>query len=321
MGPPDSLPTAWALAARAKLRNFLPAGPLYTLSPFYAWTSSNGGPLGDNFPGYRDAVEEAAGTLCDALGQGIGVPPEDVSVALRYTFGPSGEATGLHGACSKYMRDTPVRDPRLLPLPLFARTRGMELYKRVSIALTCGPCESPGSAERQCAHCGTLLCSSCSTRCSLDCAGGCAFALCPGCMEVDEDERAMKPSVFALDEGIGLAQPLCDKCGVDLVCPLHQCMINHRCDRCDGKRCDEHYFYHPAFNFCSGHTPGCLGDHCDDCTPPEGGIDYCHHCSSSFCAVCKPLLKCPGVGGVPCMGGRCEHCYEAGVCPSCGHRA
>ena len=291
------------------LRKFLPAGPLFGFEPFYAWDSNVHEALGDVFSGFRDEVADAANRLYAALAPALGIPPVDVARALEYTFRrPPGSCGGEHGPCLKYLDAVPARDAHLAPLPIFAPAAGLELFKRISLALTCNVCDTPGAAERQCAHCGILVCRGCSSRCSRDSAEGCAFALCPGCN--DEAHIVGRPAVFELDEGMGLAQPLCEMCGDDNVCVLHQCYITHSCDSCGKLRCNEHVFNFPSMMFCSGGLDGCLGRHCERgaCVPAAGGITYCSRCSSSFCAACFPRMLCPGVGGTPCPGGCCLHC-------------
>ena len=88
-GPPDTLPTAWARAARSKLRKFLPAGPIFGRTPLDPMHQRVVGPLGERFPGSMGAVEEVKADLYATLAQAIGVPQGDVSLALNYTFGPA----------------------------------------------------------------------------------------------------------------------------------------------------------------------------------------------------------------------------------------
>ena len=316
------LPTQWARAARTKLRQFLPAGPLFSYKPFYAWNSNIFDTLGGAFPEFQSEVAGSAGSLYAALALALDVPIADVASALEYTFRSVNDAEGPHAKCIMYTHAsaTPVRDKHLAPLPAFAPASGLELFKCISVALTCNVCGVSGAAERQCAHCGALVCSGCSSRCSRDRAEGCAFALCPGCN--DEAHIDGRPEVYELDESLGLAQPLCEMCGDDIVCVLHQCHITSQCDACSGKRCNEHVLDYPAMMFCAGGLAGCLGRHCERgaCAPAAGSIEHCQRCYSSFCAACFPRMLCPGVGGVPCPGGCCVHCSKSGACPVCGQR-
>ena len=268
-------------------------------------------------------------TLCSALAPTFGVPAAEVGGALQYTLvlprrAALAAAADLHDACCKYLRVTPERPTHLaLPWDSDAALGGggaaagdMLLYTRVATALRCQPCGKAGGAERQCARCGILLCASCSVRCSRDCAGGCAFALCTDC---DGYYSIVgRPAVYELDEGLGLAQPLCELCGDEPVCPLHQCLVTSTCDHCFGMRCNAHVLDHPAHNFCSARLAGCLGNHCDApaCMPGAGCIRHCSKCFASFCASCFPQMQCLGVGGEVCKC--CTYCYKDGVCPSCG---
>lgn len=300
--------------------------------------SSSGvfGALGSLIPDSVQDVRDAMDSLCSALAPAFGVPAAEVERALQYTLvqprraAPTA-AADPHDACCRYKRDTPERAARLaLPLDPAAAPGGgaaaaagdMLLYTRVAAALTCDACGMAGGAERQCVRCGTLLCACCSVRCSRDCAGGCAFALCTDC-DAECSVAGHRPAVRELDEGLGLAQPLCQLCGDEPVCPLHQCSVTSECDCCLGMRCNEHILDHPAHNFCSAWLPvaGCLGSHCDApaCVPAAGRIKHCGECDSSFCVFCYPQMQCPGAGG----GGAaacacCKHCYKDGVCPGCG---
>ena len=44
----------------------------------------------------------------------------------------------------------------------------MVRFRQLANAFACNDCDSKGSAARQCANCGVLLCSSCAVRCEVD---------------------------------------------------------------------------------------------------------------------------------------------------------
>jgi hypothetical protein len=293
------------------------------------------GTLGSWFEEESAAVMVATGSLCEKLAGAYGTSAE-ASRAVQYelSYSPpaslaaAAAAAYPHFDCIKYRDCTPVR---AAPVPPSALT-GLELYKCVSAALTCGPCGARGAAERQCARCGVLLCRGreCSISCSRDQvrADACAFALCVDCHAGSSIEG--RPAVGDLDAGLGLAQPLCEECGEDLVCPLHQCDINCTCETCGGLRCMGHTFVHPMIDYCQGNFPGCLWSHHDQpaCAPAAGGIAYCSGCGWHYCATCFPRMRCPGAmvapGGAAAGGSachRCLRCYEHGACPSCLRRS
>jgi hypothetical protein len=234
-------------------------------------------------------------------------------------------AADPHNACCEHKSRTPEHTAHLVLRHLegdAAAAGGMQLYMRVAEALRCEECGMAGGAERQCARCGMLLCASCSIRCSRDTVGGCAYALCSVC-DSEHSVVGQRPTVDELDELLGLAQPLCQFCGDEPVCPLHQCLVTSECDSCLGKRCNAHVLAHPMQHFCSADLDlaGCLGAHCDApaCVPAAGRIRRCGRCGSSFCASCFPQMQrpCPG-GGKDCA--LCLHCYTTGVpvCKGCG---
>ncbi len=284
------------------------------------------GTLGAWFGAQRAAVTTATDSLCEKLAGAYGTSAE-ASRALLYTFAlarPDPDASSLHFACVKYGDATPVRVAPVVPSnPL--KGRELEFYKCVAAALTCGACGARGAAERQCARCGVLLCRgrACSISCSRDHARGeaCAFALCVDCH--GESSIEGRPAVFELDFELALAQPLCEECGEDLVCPLHQCHITMNCETCGGLRCNEHVFEYPMIDSCHACMPGCLWSHHDlpACAPAAGSIAYCSGCGGQYCAACFPRMRCPGAaagGGLACD--RCLNCYVHGTCPGCQRR-
>ena len=331
--PLPSLPPAPPCARPPPHPPSLPALPLFEVTIHYSSASDAFGALGDLIPDSLQDVRAAMATLCSALAPTFGVPAAEVEGALRYALvqprrAVPAAAADLHDACCRYNRATPERaqhlalpwDPAAAPGGGGAAAGDMLLYTRVATALRCVTCKLAGGAERQCARCGVLQCASCSVRCSRDCAGGCAFALCADC-DAEFSVAGQRPAVHELDEGLGLALPLCQLCGDEPVCPLHQCLVTSECDRCLGMRCNEHVLDHPAHNFCSAMLAGCLGAHCDApaCAPAAGRIKHCQGCYSSFCVSCFPLMQCPGAGGGAACG-RCKHCYKDLVCPGCGRR-
>jgi hypothetical protein len=285
------------------------------------------GTLGAWFGGQHAAVTIAMGRLCKKLAGAYGTSAE-ASRALQYTFSfarPDPASSSLHLACVKYGNATPVRAAPVVPSAL----EGLELYKCVAAALTCDACGARGAAERQCAGCGVLLCRgrACSISCSRDHARGeaCAFALCVDCH--GESSIEGRPAVFDLDEELALAQPLCEECGEDLVCPLHQCCINCTCESCGGLRCMKHTLVDPIIDYCQASMPGCLWGHHDRpaCAPAAGSIAYCSGCWWHYCASCFPQMRCPGAAAAGGPGGgsacdRCFNCYKHGTCPGCQRR-
>ena len=198
------------------------------------------------------------------------------------------EEAGLEGVQWRFLRGRWSGGTVEFVLSSVPLGKTMDDFVAWAEAFACSDCDEYAMATRQCAACGSLLCSDCALGFTPK-FGTCNFTLCGDCK--DAHTISQYDCLDTIPDTPYSVLPLCSKCPESVQwCLAHAPMGWLCCQECYEERCMDHFCDAPMLQVCveCGFTlcdrPACQRN-------SNKFFDYCSRCYLPHCSDCAAKVK------------------------------